>query len=369
MNMKTTTALDSFADSGDEVVHLSAFGEARLRLDERRSSTAATPRRTKTPEDIMNVREAHRPATRYFANRRAMDTTMKGYQRAVRRIQEILADVGFPHGGRDTPAERFPWHMVTVEQVLALRSFAEAHYASMKSIDNLFGIAREMFRHCSRAGLITAEERDELIAALPLRATTSTTAGREIGLDEIQRIYQAAASQPDEWFAARDAAILAVFIGTGLRVSEVANIDIEQLNLTVGTLSACQTKVGRMRQCQLPDVVIPPIQAWLDLRGESTGALFVNRTGHRLLARSLAARVTNFATSAGLQHLSTHDFRRTYVTRLLRNGVDPFTVARAVGHKHVSTTMLYDRRTEEEDREVVLRLNLPTLGASTGEGR
>lgn len=81
--------------------------------------------------------------------------------------------------------------------------------------------------------------------------------------------------------------------------------------------------------------------------------------------RDMLAKVV---TDAGLtERVTSHDFRRTFITRMLRAGVDPFTVRRLVNHKKVETTMVYDRRTDDEDRQAVQRLQLPDPTTGTSE--
>jgi len=139
-----------------------------------------------------------------------------------------------------------------------------------------------------------------------------------------------------------------------MRLSEIADVDLADLHLNDRTVDVNRTKTGASRIALLPEACVPYLEAWVSERGDKPGPLFdsANTPGRRLAPGGLAQRIEKISRKAGVKATS-HDFRRTYVTTLLRNGTDPFTTARLVGHKNAATTMLYDRRTTTEDRAIV----------------
>lgn len=342
------------------------FDAARRRLTEGRQGMQPDSVVAVEAEAITRLPLGVRPIDRYFAGRNARPATIDGYHRRIRRAQELLHAAGFRHGTGKTPAEEFPWHLVSVEDAANLRTLVNGHFDSLKSIENIFGVVREMARFCVRAGLLSTRQLDDLLEELPVRAAPFRRVGRELQRSELEELLSAAGEQSDPWVAARDTAILATFAGTGSRVCEVADFDISHLHLGAGLIQIDRTKGGEPRSAWLPEGTVASLSAWVEARGTRPGALFLASSGGRLTPGGLRKIVERTRVRAGVAQFSLHDFRRTYITTMLRNGVDPFTTMRAVGHKRVETTLIYDRRTNDDDRKAVRRLDVPwaRLGAN-----
>jgi integrase len=108
-----------------------------------------------------------------------------------------------------------------------------------------------------------------------------------------------------------------------------------------------------------------PVERWLKLRGIAKGPMFlpITKGGHfilkRLTAESLAQSVAKRSKDAGVEPFSCHDLRRTFITHLLDAGADLATVQKMAGHKQVTTTTLYDRRSEEAQVRAAGLLTVP----------
>jgi integrase len=111
---------------------------------------------------------------------------------------------------------------------------------------------------------------------------------------------------------------------------------------------------------------------WLELRGSEPGPLFlaIDKGGKLnvvlkstnngwMTGQAIYNVLQKRAKGAGVQDLSPHDFRRTFISDLLDIGVDISTVSRMAGHSSVSTTARYDRRPEEAQRKAAGLLHLP----------
>jgi integrase len=127
------------------------------------------------------------------------------------------------------------------------------------------------------------------------------------------------------------------------------------------------TKGRRDRTVYLPESVCQHLQAWVEIREDEPGPLFcpVRMTGEvpisRLRGESLWYVLKRRQRQAGLEGLTPHGMRRSYVSGLLEAGVDLLTVQELVGHANAVTTARYDRRAARARRVAVRLLPLPFL--------
>lgn len=149
----------------------------------------------------------------------------------------------------------------------------------------------------------------------------------------------------------RDRAFLELLYSSGLRVSELTGLDLDDLDLADGLVRV----LGKGRKERVVPVGGPAREAlrrWIDegrpalLAGrdgaQARGALFVNYRGGRLTARSVARRLDRWVTAAGLpRHVHPHVLRHCFATHLLGNGADLRGIQELLGHASLSTTQRY----------------------------
>lgn len=343
------------SEDTNEVVDL--FTATERRMAERRpgTRTGAAP-----AEAIRALRGASNPVERYLANRRAREVSMRGYERKLRQTMRLLVEAGFEGGTGVTSATEFPWHRVTVSDADAFNRLLMHRYSSAKSRENYLGVVRSVLRQCARVGLIDRRTCDDLLDALPVRSGRQSPAGRELTDGELVALQRAAAQHPNALLAARDSALLAIFQSTGCRISEVADLDLADFRRDDSSLLLRITKSGRPVRVWLVPWAARTLHEWLFIRGDAPGPLLLSWRGERLTTSGIDFVLGQTAKRAELNRpMSSHDFRRTFITRMLRSGVDPFVVRRLVNQVNVATTLIYDRRTENEDRDAVLMLQLP----------
>lgn len=317
------------------------------------------------PEAILNLPLSSNPVTRYFAGRDTRPATGSDLLRKIRQSRNLLIEAGMDKRFAELPNESFPWHCVDEAIAQSFALLLERRYANFKSRENLLGVVRQMLRECTAVGLISYADRDLVLECLPVRSIRRPPAGRELSEYDIRRLLKVtmAGTRPIDQ---RDAAVIAIFLSTGLRASEVAEIKITDLDLdpSVRSVYVTRTKSGSSRVAWLSPFAFDVVQTWLAVRGDHPGALLDSQKcrGRCLNAVYINRLVQMRGRAAGIkEHFSSHDFRRTFATRALRSGIDVFTVQRLLDHKNVQTTLCYDRRTEVEDRAVVDGLELPGL--------
>jgi site-specific recombinase XerD len=164
------------------------------------------------------------------------------------------------------------------------------------------------------------------------------------------------------WPSARDRAIATVFFYTGLRLSELAALDVGDLSISArrGRARVRSGKGDAYREVPLNSACRSALDEWGRARGEQLGdlaevagalahtdALWVSRTGGRISARAVDLIIRRLAKDAGLE-LSAHTLRHTAVTNLIRSGADVVMVAEIAGHRRLDTTRRYSLPSEAD---------------------
>ena len=144
-------------------------------------------------------------------------------------------------------------------------------------------------------------------------------------------------------------------IATGMRRSEVVQLNREDYDAKRGELKILKGKGGKARKLFLPASVRTKLKPWLTVRGHEGGTFFYQiNTDETLIRRvkdyEIYKIVVRVANSAAVDRFSPHDLRRTFITKLLDGGVDINSVRQLAGHAGIQTTALYDRRDDRQQR-------------------
>jgi site-specific recombinase XerD len=164
---------------------------------------------------------------------------------------------------------------------------------------------------------------------------------------------------------ARDTVLLGILYTGGLRRAELVVLDLADLEVETGKLIIRSGKGGKARTVYLGGGALAALMAWLRVRGEAAGPLFVRilKGGHltdrQLTTQAVYTILKVRAAEVGVKDFSPHDFRRTFVSDLLNRGADIATVAKLASHASVTTTARYDRRDEETKRKAAGLLHFP----------
>ncbi len=179
--------------------------------------------------------------------------------------------------------------------------------------------------------------------------------------DEIERIL----AQPDltTLQGRRDRAILEMLFSTGLRISELTNLDRDDIQLETGEFSV-KGKRGKIRVAFLSEDAKKYIKSYLAKRRDDDQALFIRTQTNqidsddetpnlRLTPRSVQRMVQKYTTEAGLaKKVTPHVFRHSFATDLLQNGADIRSVQELLGHSSITTTQIYTHVTNPQLQEV-----------------
>jgi len=193
---------------------------------------------------------------------------------------------------------------------------------------------RSWFRFLVRRGVLERNVAREVRGPRPPRKLVSF-----LPIDEAMSLMDAKA--PEGAGRARDAAVLEFLYATGLRVSELAGLDLDDLDRSQQTVRV----LGKGRK----ERIVPyggraasALGAYLQGRGAGAGPLFSNRRGGRLTVRSLHTIVRSSAARSGItRRVSPHTLRHTFATHLLDAGADLRMIQELLGHSRLSTTQRY----------------------------
>jgi len=175
--------------------------------------------------------------------------------------------------------------------------------------------------------------------------------GRALDRQEIRALIQAAKQHPQPVRRYRDIAIVLTLCGTGLRAGEL--VKLERRDYCNGILTVRQGKGRKYREIHVADAVDKAIRAWLKVSADETNSTLFSRIQHRgevviqpLTTTGLTSILLKLQHTSGIERFTPHDLRRTFITRLLEQGVDINTVRQLAGHSDISTTTRYDFRDE-----------------------
>lgn len=196
---------------------------------------------------------------------------------------------------------------------------------------------------------------DRITEKDPARAVDRPKLGRSLPVvlsrEQIEALL--AVAEPETALGARDRAILELLYATGLRVSELCDLTLDDLQLQAGYLIA-RGKGDKERIVPVGLVAIAAVEHYLGFardaiaRGRAGRHLFVGPSGRRLSRQTVWKRIRNHARAAGIEaDISPHKLRHSFATHLLEGGADLRAVQQMLGHADVATTQIYthvDRR-------------------------
>jgi site-specific recombinase XerD len=154
----------------------------------------------------------------------------------------------------------------------------------------------------------------------------------------------------------RDHAIILVLLNTGLRVNELSELNLADVEMTErkGKVVVRSGKGQKYREVPLNAEARRALLAYMEARKEDRdSALFLSQQGSRLGSRGVQDVVGKYGRLAGLEDLTPHALRHTFCTNLLRAGTDIVTVAKLAGHADISTTSIYTQPAEKDLQKAV----------------
>ena len=291
------------------------------------------------------------PAAVYLASLGA--GSRRTMEQALNAIAKILT-------GNICDALTLDWSKLRYKHTAAVRVILMEKYAPATA-NKMLSALRRVLKETVRLELMDANDFARAVD-IPCIKSSQELKGRCLSEGEIDALMQVCFADPTP-IGYRDAALIAILRGAGLRRGEVVNLNLSDFK--AGSLKILSGKGSKDRTVYLPDGAVTVVKDWLKVRGPEAGALFchINKAGvvtlRQLSSQAVLLILEKRGKEAGVSEFSPHDFRRTFISDLLDSGVDIVTVQKLVGHATTDQTARYDRRGEETKRQAVQFLSIP----------
>ncbi|MDD5127256.1 MAG: tyrosine recombinase XerC [Dehalococcoidales bacterium] len=268
-----------------------------------------------------------------------------------------------------------PYTMRTYSR--AINQFFE--FLREKKIDSLEGIDKNLWRsytaylmgkgaakrsiacfHSALRSFLTYLKREEILSANPFKNAPSPKLDKRLPnfltvTETVDLLKSPDLSKPE---GQRDRAILELLYAAGLRVSELVNLDLNQIDMS-GNEIRVWGKGAKERVVLMGEPAIKALQNYFAegrrelLQNRKSSAVFVSRYGQRLLPRRIQKILEKYAKRIG-KSVHPHTLRHTFATHLLDGGADLRVVQELLGHSQLSTTQIYTHVTQSQARKVYL---------------
>jgi integrase/recombinase XerC len=231
------------------------------------------------------------------------------------------------------------------EQVKDFLAFLGTQNYSKSTIARKLATLRSFYKFCLRRGYVKAH---------PLAAIRTPKQEKRLPkfleMEQITKLLQT--PDANTLLGARDRAMLEVLFSTGVRVSELVDLNFSDVDFEGGVIRV-RGKGKKQRTTPIGSTAITAIRKYLDLRRADSrsasfdqSALFVNKHGQRLSTRSVRRKLDKYLAQAGLDpSISPHTLRHSFATHMLARGADLRSVQELLGHQSLSTTQIYTHLT------------------------
>jgi site-specific recombinase XerD len=258
-------------------------------------------------------------------------------------------------------AEGIDWVSLRYPQTAAIRVALSDRYAP-NTTKRMLAALRGVLKECWRLGLMVHDEYARAADIAPVRGQLPPR-GRALNEAELEALFRVCQADPTT-AGVRDAAILGLLYGIGLRRSELVRLDVTDFDSGDGVLTI-RGKGNEARTAYVVEEARTVLERWLRVRGIATGPMFfpVTKSGHlvpkRLTCEGIAQILMKRGRAANVERFSCHDLRRSFVTNLLDAGADLAVVQKLAGHRQISTTAIYDKRGEAAKLKAVGLVRIP----------
>ncbi|ABA24726.1 Phage integrase (plasmid) [Trichormus variabilis ATCC 29413] len=276
-------------------------------------------------------------------------------------IEQALNAIARLISNGECDAYTLNWAALRYQHTAAIRTALMQKYAPATTNKMLCAL-RRVLKEALRLELMDATDYAKAVDFKNVKVKRKLR-GRALTSAEIAALIEVCLCDPTPC-GVRDAALIAILRGAGVRRAEVVNLELRDLSSN-GALEIRQGKGDKDRTVYLPTAAMALVEDWLRVRGRKTGALLcpIRKGGQvqlrRMTPQAVLLIVRKRASESGVESFSPHDFRRTFCSDLLDSGTDIVTVQKLAGHASPATTSKYDRRGEETKRLAVENLSIP----------
>jgi len=291
---------------------------------------------------MTKLQDAHKQFIDHLKSKTRASATILAYGKDIEQLVQFLADLK-----KAQVAE------ITADDIAAFLAKLQKDGYTLKSVSRKLNSTKTFFRFLKIQEYISDDP-----ATLVAHPKFETKPPRILTPLEYRALRDVCRDDP------RTYAIVEVLLQTGIRISELANLRVEDVvfgtNGTEGYLHIRAQEGRGERQVPQNKAVETAIKHYLEVRGD-TGKdtkkhLFITKTGRPLLVRNIRSVIDRYFRKAGIVGAKVNDLRHTWVAHHLSKGVSVVLVSKLAGHKRLSTTERYLSLIKERSREEKVKL-------------
>lgn len=235
---------------------------------------------------------------------------------------------------------------LTYLDIRSFLAFLKAREYSKSSISRKLACLRSFFKYLVRENILSQNPAAGIATPKKEKRLPSF-----MNPDEITKLLEAPAK--NRWEEKRDKAIMEMLYSSGLRVSELAGLNHDDLDF-FGGLVRVRGKGKKERIVPVGQAALNSLRGYLDMKAPKEAAnalkkpLFISRIASRLTDRSVRRMILKYAKRTGMgKEVSPHMFRHSFATHMLDRGADLRSVQELLGHANLSTTQIYTHVTTQ----------------------
>jgi integrase/recombinase XerC len=228
------------------------------------------------------------------------------------------------------------WSALDIQHLRSLIARLHQQGQSSCSLARLLSAVRGLYHYLNREGQCNHDPANGLSPPKGERRLPKT-------LDADRALQLLDGAVEDDFLARRDQAILELFYSSGLRLSELTGLNLEQLDLSDGLIQVLG-KGSKTRVLPVGKKAREALEIWLPLRALANpqdGAVFISQQGRRLGPRAIQVRVKAAGVRELGQNLHPHMLRHSFASHLLESSQDLRAVQELLGHADIATTQIY----------------------------
>ncbi len=267
----------------------------------------------------LDLKTAHKQFVEHLESRRRAHATIVAYSKDIEQLVAFLTN-----GGKKDIAS------ITREELEAFLKKLAADNYTPKSISRKINSMKTFYRFLKTTGVIAVDPAGDIE-----HPKYEVKPPRILSKLEYRALRDACRGDM------RTYAIVELFLQTGIRIGELANLSVDDVRAAELHIAAQEGHEERM--VPLNRAAKEALDNWLKVRNAATTskALFITKTGRPLLIRNIRTAIDRYFKVAGIEDAKVNDLRHTFIAHHLMSGTPITTISKLVGHKRLSTTEKY----------------------------
>jgi len=281
------------------------------------------------------------------AEKGSSENTVAAYRNDLQQFHAFLIQP-------DQLGSEADWSAVTRDELITYILYLKERQYASATVARKVAALKSFFHFLLRTGAISEDPSEDLDSPKVKKQLPQTLSAEEV--DRLLALPSESGRTPK---ALRDTALLEMLYATGMRVSEIAHLTVDDVDLEGGTVR-CVGKGNKERMMPLYPKAVEAVRDYLEngrsaMLGDNTEerTLFLNPRGEQLTRQGLWLIIKGYARDLDLDdRVTPHTLRHSFATHMLNGGAGLREVQRLLGHANISTTQIYTHVSRDRLRQV-----------------